>query len=202
MDSQSYLNEISSVTRPAKSSKPDFLQNKFVLVGIIGVIGIILMAVVGMVLGGGRAGNKEQSIELKLRLDSTSKVISDYQKSVKSSDLRSSSASLDGVVTNTNRDLTAYITEVYNFETPDQNTQATEDERQEALEAELFEAKINGILDRIYAHKMAYEISIIMSMESKLYDSVSNEDLKGIIKTSYDSLKILQDKFSGFSEAK
>lgn len=202
MDSQSYLNEISSVTRPVKSSKPDFLNNKFVLVGIIGVIGIILMAIVGMVLGGNKAGGKEQAIELKLRLDSTSQIITNYQKNVKSSDLRSSSASLDGVVTNTNRDLTNFLKETYKFESAEEKTQLAEDEHREELDAELFEAKINGILDRIYAHKMAYEITIIMSMESKLYDSVSNEDLKGIIKTSYDSLKILQDKFSGFSEAK
>ena len=125
-----------------------------------------------------------------------------YQKNVKSSDLRSSSASLDGVVTNTNRDLTNFLKETYKFESAEEKTQLAEDEHREELDAELFEAKINGILDRIYAHKMAYEITIIMSMESKLYDSVSNEDLKGIIKTSYDSLKILQDKFSGFSEAK
>ena len=202
MDSQSYLNEISSVTRPVKSSKPDFLNNKFVLVGIIGVIGIILMAIVGTVLGGNKAGGKEQAIELKLRLDSTSQIITNYQKNVKSSDLRSSSASLDGVVTNTNRDLTNFLKETYKFESAEEKTQLAEDEHREELDAELFEAKINGILDRIYAHKMAYEITIIMSMESKLYDSVSNEDLKGIIKTSYDSLKILQDKFSGFSEAK
>lgn len=202
MDSQSYLNEISSVTRPVKSSKPDFLNNKFVLVGIIGVVGIILMAIVGTVLGGNKAGGKEQAIELKLRLDSTSQIITNYQKNVKSSDLRSSSASLDGVVTNTNRDLTNFLKETYKFESAEEKTQLAEDEHREELDAELFEAKINGILDRIYAHKMAYEITIIMSMESKLYDSVSNEDLKGIIKTSYDSLKILQDKFSGFSEAK
>jgi hypothetical protein len=67
---------------------------------------------------------------------------------------------------------------------------------------ELFEAKINGNLDRIYAHKMAYEISLITSREIQLYKSTNNESLKEILDTSYNSLSNLYDKFNDFSETK
>jgi len=202
MDSQSYLNEISSKVRPAKKSKLDFLKNKFVLVGIICVAGLILMAIVGAMLGGGKSGIKEQSIALKLRLDSTTEIISSYKSHVKSSALRSDSASLDGILSNTNRDLTNYLTDKYKFKKADKKDQEKEDSHKEALNEELFEARINGILDRIYAHKMAYEVSLIMSMESKLYDAAKDDTLKEILNTSYDSLTVIYEKFENYSEAK
>ena len=202
MDSQSYLNEISSSVRPMKKPRASLLSNKFVLVGIICLIGIILMAIIGSVLGGGKSGIKEQSIDLKLRLDSTSEVISNYQTYVKSSDLRSSSATLSGVISNTNRDLSNYLSETYEFKSADKKVQEKEDARKQELEDELFEAKINGIMDRIYAHKMDYEISIILTMENKLYNAASNDTLKEIIGTSINSLQNIQEKFAGFSEAK
>ncbi len=161
------------------------------------------MAIIGIVLSNSKAGVKEQAISLMLRLDSLSSVIDEYQPYVKSSDLRSNSASLSGIIKNTNTDLTEYIIETYDFKSADDKVQEEEDARTEELKGELFKAKINGILDRIYAHKMDFEISILMSMESKLYNSVSNETLKyDILETSYNSLENLQPKFAGFSEAK
>ncbi len=188
--------------RPAKKSKIDLFKNKFVLVGIICVAGVILMAIVGAVLGGGKSGLKEQSISLKIRLDSTSEIISNYQGLVKSSYLRSNSTSLSGILSNTNRDLSNYITEKYKSSDAEKKVQEDEDTHKANLDAELFEARINGILDRIYAHKIAYEVSLIMSMESKLYDATSDDALKEILNTSYDSLTVIYEKFENYSEAK
>ena len=161
------------------------------------------MAIIGNVLSGNRSGVKEQTLTLQYRLSNTSKAISNYQKSIKSSDLRSSSASLSGIVSNTDRDLSSYIDETYKKQNAklSEKTEKNEDDHYAALDAELFEAKINGILDRIYAHKMDYEISLLLAMEKKLYDAASNDDLKNILNTSYDSLANLQNKFANFSEA-
>ena len=78
----------------------------------------------------------------------------------------------------------------------------TADSEKEELKNELFEAKINGILDRIYAHKMAYEIKTIMAEESKLDSATKNETLKDLLNTSYTSLENLYDIFNDFSETK
>ena len=72
----------------------------------------------------------------------------------------------------------------------------------DALDSELFEAKINGLLDRIYAHKMAYEVSALMSEESEISSATNDASLKSLLTTSYDSLKNLYDRFNGFSETK
>ena len=188
--------------RPAKKSKMDFLKNKFVLVGIILVAGMALLAIVGAVLGGGKGGIKEQSFALQLRLDSTTETISNYQSLIKSSLLRSDSTSLSGILSNTNRDLSNYISEKYKSAKPEKKAQDAEEEHKTALDAELFEARINGILDRIYAHKMSYEITLIMSMESKLYDATSDDTLKEILNTSYSSLEVIHEKFENYTEAK
>ncbi len=188
--------------RPAKKSKMDFLKNKFVLVGIILVAGIIVMAIVGAVLGGGKGGMREQATALQLRLESMSSTISSYQGLVKSSILRSDSTSLSGILSNTDRDLSNYLSEKYKDKKDFKKLEEDEAAHNEALEAELFEARINGILDRIYAHKITYEISLLMSMESKLYDATGDDALKDILNTSYDSLTVIYEKFENYSEAK
>ena len=62
--------------------------------------------------------------------------------------------------------------------------------------------KINGILDRVFAHKMAYEITMILSEESKLIDATKNEAFKEDLKENHNSLENLYDKFNDFSETK
>ena len=105
MDGQDYLNQISASVRPEKKSKMSFMNSTIFKVAAVAVVVFILIAIVGGILGGGKEGAKDQAISLKLNLDSTLEVIAEFQPSVKSSDLRSSSASLYSVLSNTNRDL-------------------------------------------------------------------------------------------------
>ena len=204
MDRQEYLNQISMKNRPAKNSKSGIFASKFFWVGVIGAAIFILILIIGGILGGARGSDKDRLLALILHMDNTSEVIGEYQPNVKSSDLRSYSASLNGVLSNTSRELTNYIAEKYNMKPKDANDSIAEEETltKDGLANELFEAKINGILDRIYAHKMAYEISLVTSREIQLYKSTNNENLKGILDTSYNSLSNLYDKFNDFSETK
>lgn len=204
MDRQEYLNQISMKSRPAKNSRSGVFASKFFWVGVIGAAIFILILIIGGILSGARGNNKDRLLALVLHIDNTSEVIGEYQPNVKSSDLRSYSASLNGVLSNTSRELTNYIAEKYNMKPKDANENIAEEETlaKDDLVNELFEAKINGNLDRIYAHKMAYEISLITSREIQLYKSTNNESLKEILDTSYNSLSNLYDKFNDFSETK
>ena len=195
MDSQQYLNQISEMS---------LLSSKFFLVGAIGVVLLIVIIIIGSILGGNKSDNKTLCYDLKLHLDNTAEVINEYQQYVKSSELRSSSASLLGVLTNTSRDLTTYLEDKYNFKDKDISKTMVEqaDLVKDDFLNELFEAKINGILDRIYAHKMAYEISLLTAEESQLYNSSKDESLSNLPNTSYESLNNLYDKFNDFSETK
>jgi len=202
MDNQEYLNQISGAARTSKKTKSGILSSPFFKVGVIGGAALVFFLILGAILGAGKTGVKEQCFSLKLRLDNTLEIISTYQTDVKSSDLRSSSASLYSILSNTSRDLTNYVTEKYNYKEKSvpKNLVETATLEKDGLGAELFEAKINGILDRIYAHKMAYEISWITTNEATIFNATNDEALKSLLTTSYDSLNNLYEKFSDFSE--
>ena len=204
MNEQEYLNQISAQVRPEKAPKArnGILASPFFKVGIIGLVALVLIMIVGSVLGSGKTDGKTKTIQLLLHLDNTAGVISDYQKSVKSSDLRSSSASLYSVLTNTSREVTNYLSEMYDYRSASNELVSQADTERDGLEADLFDAKINGTLDRIFAHKMVYEITMIYSEEQSVYKSTSDSGLMSALQSSMSSLDTLYDKFNSFSETK
>lgn len=205
MDGQNYLNQISASVRPEKKLKLGFLKSPLFIVAAIGVVGIIIAIIIGAAIGGGKTGIKTESISLKYHIDDTMKVIDAYQPNVKSSDLRSNSASLQSVLSNTSRDLTNYLVDAYAYNENDKDNQdlaAAAKLHQDDLTNELFEAKITGVLDRVYAMKMAYEISLITAKESELYSATSDQTFKDLLVKSYNSLNNLYNKFNDFSGAK
>lgn len=203
MESQEYLNQISAKVAPAKpkSGISGILGSKITWLTVGALALFILFAIIGAVLGATKGNLKEDTIELQLQLDSLSEVISEYQPKVKSSQLRSNSASLSTVITNTNSKLMDYLTEAYEYKKNSNKDLAEQIKtEQDALLNELFEAKITGVLDRIYAHKMAFEITKLMNEEAKIYNEARDDALKGILDESYNSLETLYDNFNNFSE--
>lgn len=202
MDGQEYLNQISASVRPEKKSKLSFLNSTIFKLIAGAVAAFILIAIIGGILSSGKTGVKDQAIELKLNIDSTLEVISEFQPSIKSSDLRSSSASLYSVLSNTSRDLTTYVTENYEYTPKNDNKKFADDValERDGLESALFEAKINGVLDQVYANKLAYVISLIYTKELNLKKATSKEDLQTILDSSINSLSTLYDKFDDFQK--
>ena len=204
MDNQEYLNQISmkpEAAQPNKKGIGGLLSSKITwfLVGAVGLF--IVFAVIGAVLGANKGHAKEDTIWLQLHLSSVADVISDYQPLVKSSDLRSNSASLSTVISDTNGKITNYLTEKYSYKVgSDKDLAEQMKTEQDALSQELFEAKITGVLDRMYAHKMAYEISKFMTEETKIYNETGDDTLKEILDGSYNSLENLYNNFNDFSE--
>ncbi|MDO4741949.1 MAG: hypothetical protein Q4A79_01055 [Candidatus Saccharibacteria bacterium] len=204
MDNRDYLNQLVQATRKEKGSKFSFMQSPIFKVVAIGLIVFMLLAIIGAVIGGSKTSAKDQGIYLNLYVSNTLNTVSKYQKELKSSELRSISASLYSILSNTNRELADYLKTTYDFSEGSESDGVKEEAKlqNDGLEADLFEAKISGTLDRIYAHKMVYEISFITSKELSLYNGSSDETLKEILATSYESLSTLYEKFSGFSETK
>ncbi|MBR3353101.1 hypothetical protein IKG49_00660 [Candidatus Saccharibacteria bacterium] len=208
MDNQEYLNQISATSRPVGIKKKrlggGFFSSKFFILGVVFVVALILMAIVGAVLGSGKGAKKEKIYALSAHIAYDMQVINEYQDLVKSSDLRSDSASLNNVLSATNRDLEAFFEETYNNSNPEKvlgESKMNELElARDDLLSELFNAKINGTLDIIYARKLTYEISLLMSEEEQVYDNAKDETLLNTLSTSYNSLKNLYDKINGFSE--
>ena len=205
MEGQEYLNQISAAAKPKKqASDSRFSKSTLIIGGVVALVLLIAMIIFGAILGGNKDKEKNAGIALALHLKNTSEIIQDYQQYIRSSNLRSSSSSLMSITTDTNRNLINYLTEKYNYKEKDVDSNILEQAtlEKDGLESELFEAKINGILDRIYAHKMAYEISSLMSEETRLMDLTKVEALDELLKTSFDSLNVLYENFNSFSETK
>lgn len=204
MDKQDYLDKISASSKPRAAAKKGFWHSTLFKVIAGAVAALMVIVIIGSIISGSRPSIRNQASALKLHLDGTMEMISTYQSDVKSSKLRSSSASLYSVLSNANNDLTNFLVEKYKFKEKDVDKKILSDTaaKKEELNTELFSAKINGILDRIYAHKMAYEISIIAAEEATVIRVTNDEALKNSLTTSYDSLNNLYSQFNDFSETK
>lgn len=208
MDGQEYLNQISASVRPVKQKKGvggflGIFSSIYFKLGMLALVILIIVAIIGSVLGS-LPTTEEKAIDLKLRIDNTSDVIAKYQPDIKSSLLRSLSASLKGVLTNTSTQLNNYMVQTYEYSEANIKETAKEaaELNKDSLINEFFEAKINGLLDRVYAHKMTLEVYSIMSDESSIFTATSDETLKSLLSNSYDSLNNLYKELNDFSETK
>lgn len=205
MDGQEYLNKISASNRPAKKSRlGGLLSSKMVMWGAVAVVGLVIIIVIGALIGGNKKDVKSLGAALMLHTKNTADIISEYQNSIKSSELRANAASLHQVLTVTNKDLSDYMSQKYSLQTKNisKDISAQANTEKDGLNSELFEAKINGNLDRIFAHKMSYEISLVGTEESRIIKATSDSNLKELLEKNYSSLENLYDKFNDFSEAK
>ena len=148
MNDKEYLKQISSAVRPEKKSKMSFLSSPIAKALLIGVVGLIVIIIIGSILGGGKAGTVSKTASLKFHLDNTATVISDYRKLIKSSNLRSSSASLYSVLTNTSKEVAEILPKLgFSSNSADGKKLSNKAvKNKDALENDLFEAKINGNL--------------------------------------------------------
>lgn len=209
MDGQEYLNQISqSNKKPAPTGKfalnKEFFTSKIFIFVAASLALLVLIIILGSVLGANKVDERGLAYDLKLHLTKTAEVIQEYQNDVKSSELRSSGASLHGLLTNADKEITDYLVKKYDFK--DKNISKELDAKatavQEELANEFFEAKINGVLDRTFAHKMAYEILLFKAEETKLRNATKSEDLKAALDKSLASLDNIYPKFNDFSEGK
>ena len=197
------MRQLTSEVRPAKKpgKAAGILSSKIFMVCAIGLIALIIIIIIGAILGTNKGDKKTLAFELALHLNNTEEVIQNHQPNIKSSTLKSASASLSSVLSDTYSKLEGYLVEKYNFDLKKAGEKITEEAtlHKDGLEADLFEAKINGILDKVYANKMVYEISLFMAEEAKLSNKASDEVLQEILTTSYNSLGQLYDEFNNFS---
>ena len=210
MDSQDYLDQISRSARPVQPNKggiSGILSSKYFKWGAI-AFGIFMVAVLlGAFLGSGgkEVTPKDKCLDIKLHSTATAEAIGEYQPYLKSSTLRSLSASLQGILTNTASQMGSYMEQTYGEKeanTPDQAAVDKANTAKDVLKNDLFEAKINGLLDRVFSHKMTLEIYSIMSDEGSLNKDTKDANLQSLLSNSFDSLNNLYTQFNDFSETK
>lgn len=200
MDNQAYLDQISPVEKKTILSG-DLFKSKVMKLIIGGVVAVIAIIIFGTIINSGES-EETKCIKLQLHAQNLSQIVKDFQPSIKSSSLRSNSTSLDSILTNIEVTNENYLKEKFDFKKSKINKNL--DEKEQNLYAELnndlFTAKINGLLDRTYARKMAYESALLNSYIEAIYTKTKNEEYKSSLGSFAKSLEVLAETFDSFSE--
>lgn len=188
-----YLNQIAPQKPSSKWLKPG--PQLFLIIGAILVVFVIILSVV---LGIISANTRKPLQQLSARLSATATVVDDWQKEIKSSQLRSLNSNLKLYLTNINRDIAAPMKQS-GVDVAKLSDSILQEESTDQLNQRLEDARLNGIFDRVYAREMAYRLDTILALMRQINSSTGNNSLKQFLSDSYDSLQPAQESFAEFN---
>lgn len=203
MNGLDYLDQISRKAKPTRvSGGVETLSSKIVKI-VLGAIGaLVLVLVVGVIISLIKGNTTEDLKRLDVRMGNLFTAVSDYNKSVKSTNLRSIGLSLTGSLTDTLRDLDAYLDEEHHFKRSKAagSLKTEEEEHYKKLDETLLNGKLNGILDQVYIREMRLELSLILSLESQILKNVRDDKVKEILTKSQGDLTTIYEQFVAIAE--
>lgn len=210
MNNKDYLDKIASEARPLTASAPGFLGSALHLsmkqLKIIGIAiaAIFLALIIAMIANSGNKNTERDYVDTAyLRTKDLSKVIDDYRTKIRSSELRSMAMSLKSVLLETNYALSSTLTNNFgakNPDTPEKESTATDETAIIGeLTASLEEARLNALLDRVFAREYTYQISLLISLETDIINRTKIDLLKSSLTSSRSNLETLHEQFDNFS---
>lgn len=210
MNNKDYLDKIASEARPLTASAPGFLGSALHLsmkqLKIIGIAiaAIFLVLIIAMIASSGNKNTERDYVDTAyLRTKDLSKVIDDYRTKIRSSELRSMAMSLKSVLLETNYALSSTLTNNFGAKSPDtpekESTATDETAIIGELTASLEEARLNALLDRVFAREYTYQISLLISLETDIINRTKIDLLKSSLTSSRSNLETLHEQFDNFS---
>lgn len=176
-----YLNQIA----PQAPKRQLFELNlRTVITGA--VILIILVIIISLISGAIAGARKEPWQQLSARLNATAAVTDDAASKIKSSQLRSSNSDLKLYLTNTQRDLAAYLTRL-DIDPKKLPASIVAKESATELLADLEDGRLNAKYDTTYAREMGYQTATLVALLQQLISSTSGTS-KAFLQTAYDNL--------------
>lgn len=210
MNNKDYLDKIASENRPLTARAPGFLGKKLNLsmtqLKIIGGAAgaIILVFIIAMIATSGDKHPERKYVDQAyLRSEGLAKVIDENRKLIRSSKLRSLAMSLNAILSELSYTLSTSIVEDFGAksisEVNKKPVAAKEDEAMDELRDTLEVARLNAVLDRVFAREFTYQISLLMSSETDIINHTKKEPLRSNIEASRDNLEALHEEFDNFA---
>ena len=199
MNDLEYLNQISAGVNQQPKSAGFFDKKMKIVVGVFA--GVLLLFII-LLIAGGSSKTPEITATSELnrlytRSNELIKTVSAYNGSVRSSSLRSTGTSLSTLLTELSSTSASYLGDAKTDELdPDDAKNLAE------FSYTLEKARLNGILDRSYAHEMDYQIRYLLIIEDSVREKTTDANLKSYLTSSAESLSRLGDTFNNFSESK
>ncbi|MBQ1528579.1 hypothetical protein IIZ77_02960 [Candidatus Saccharibacteria bacterium] len=199
MNDLEYLNQISAGVNQQPKPTGFFDKKMKIVFGILA--GVLILFIILLAAGGSsKAPEVTATSELNrlyTRSNELIKTVSTYNGSVRSSSLRSTGTSLSTLLTELSSTSASYLGDAkVDDADPDDAQNLTE------LNNTLEKARLNGILDRNYAHEMDYQIRYLLIIEDSVREKTTDANLKSYLTSSAESLSRLGDTFNNFSESK
>lgn len=203
MDNLSYLQSISAKPKRSGLLGGDLFQNKKLLIGLAGAFVLaLLIIIIGSLNKGGLSAAAEATVRLDARTDNMIKLLNNYNKSLKSSELRGMGTSLKSVLQATAKPLDNSLKSDFGeLEKEDTSDITIEETNFSAdLETTLENARLNATLDRVFPREMTYHIYQLLQLQRTCLDETSNDDLSTALTSAIENLTALYDQFSTFSD--
>lgn len=177
MNNLEYLNQISKNSRPVKAGGKNQGFGMIIKIAVIGIVAFAVLMIIGTILGNKTNSTSTLGPQIYLRTANLETTINNYNKSLRSSRLRSIGLTLSST-------LTAAINQLdpsfKNSSSKDKALVTSEAEYQSNLDSILTNAKLNGMLDRTYANQMQLQTSLLLSMLDQAINHTKDENLKNI----------------------
>lgn len=188
-----YLNQI------APEAPKQGMNNKLFFMLIGG--GLLVAIIVGVLaLTSGSSGPTQKMQTLSARMATLQTISSDSQKNIKSGALRSTNSTLNIFLTNANRDIAEPLSKNgVDVKKIDKSIQTKENG--EALKAELEDARLNAIFDRVYAREMSYQLETIAALMKEIYTSTGSKSLKEFLENTDSNLQPIKQQLADFNAA-
>lgn len=210
MNNKDYLDKIASEARPLTAKAPGFFGSKLNLtmkqLKIIGIVvgAIIVVLFIGMIASSGNKNSERDYVDQAyLRTTDLSKIIDDYRTKLRSSKLRSMAMSLKSVLSEANYNLSSSLTTDFGAKSADKPNKESTAINEEALIGELSDtleaARLNAVLDRVFAREFTYQISLLISLETDIINRTKKEPLKSSLESSRTNLEALHEQFDNFN---
>lgn len=185
-----YLNEISG---PQPTSR---LPKNFRLLAIVGIIMIILSFVI-IVFGILNSKDEPTPTDLAVRLKTLETVSRDTQENLSSGDLRSLNTNLTLALSNSSREMNAFLGE----KGANAIDKAVKENPDTARLTKTFtDADLNAVISRTYPREMAYELNVTLLLLKSLYDETENAKFKDYLSSTYDDLDPIYKQLSKFNQ--
>lgn len=202
MDNLTYLNQISQTNRPVKTTKKSGVTNGLIAkIAIVGVVLFFIIMAFGAMIGNLNHKPSELTKQLYVRTTNLGKTVTDYNSALKSSRLRAIGVSLSTILTNSANQLSAYLStdDSKNALVPSESTLETENSVIEELNTSLNNAKLNGILDRVYDNQIGLQVSLLLSQISGLEARTKDPILLEILSSYRSSLETIHQNIEAYS---
>ena len=151
---------------------------------------------------GNKNSERDYVDQAYIRASNLEKVISEYNKKLKSSDLRSIAMSLKSVLSENSFILATSLTEDFGAKGVGEPEKKSILEDEEAhlteLDDTLEAGRLNGLLDRVFSREFTYQTSMLISLEENILTRTKKDNLKSKLTTSISNLEQARDRLDAF----